>query len=46
MREVVENNIKPIDAVKFYHSELKKNKLIPDRKLLKDVEITEKILKL
>ena len=46
MREVVENNIKPIDAVKLYHSELKKNKLIPDRKLLKDVEITEKVLKL
>jgi DhnA family fructose-bisphosphate aldolase class Ia len=46
MREVVENNIKPKDAVKLYHSELKKNKLIPDRKLLKDVEITEKVLKL
>ena len=46
MREVVESNIKPKDAVKLYHSELKKNKLIPDRKLLKDVEITEKVLKL
>ncbi len=46
MREVVENNIKPKDAVKLYHSELKKNKLIPDRKLLKDLEITEKVLKL
>ena len=46
MREVVENNIKSKDAVKLYHSELKKNKLIPDRKLLKDIEITEKVLKL
>ena len=29
MREVVENNIKPKDAVKLYHSELKKRTLYP-----------------
>ena len=46
MREIVENNIKPVDAVKLYHSELKKKNLIPDRKLSNDIKITEQVLKL
>ena len=46
MRKVVEENTTPKEAVKIYHDQLKKKKLIPDRSLKKDLEITDSILKL
>jgi hypothetical protein len=46
MRKVVENLIQPQDAVKLYHSELSKKKLVADRPLQKDLQITEAVLKL
>ena len=46
MRKVVEENATPEEAVKIYHDQLNKRKLIPDRSLKKDLEITDSILKL
>jgi len=46
MRKVVEENTTPEEAVKIYHDQLNKKKLIPDRSLKKDLEITDSILKL
>ena len=46
MRKVVEENTTPKEAVKIYHDQLNKKKLIPDRSLKKDLEITDSILKL
>ena len=46
MREVVNLNLTTKDAVKKYHSELKRKKLVTDIKLEDDIEITEKSLKL
>ena len=46
MRKVVEENTTPKEGVKIYHDQLKKKKLIPDRSLKKDLEITDSILKL
>jgi hypothetical protein len=45
MRGVIESNIKPADAVKAYHDHLGKNKLIADRDLKSDIEITDPVLK-
>ena len=46
MRKVVEENTTPKEGVKIYHDQLQKKKLIPDRSLKKDLEITDSILKL
>src|SRR5210317_2367431 len=46
MRAVIEANLKTDEAVKLYHNELKQKKLIPDRPLKKDLQITDPILKL
>ena len=45
MREVVNSNITTKDAVKKYHSDLKRKKLFADTKLEDDIEITEKSLR-
>ena len=46
MRAVIEKDIKTIEAVKLYHSELNKKNLRPDHSLNKDLQITDPILKL
>ncbi len=46
MRAVIEKDIKTIEAVKLYHSELNKKNLRPDQSLNKDLQITDPILKL
>jgi hypothetical protein len=46
MRAVIEADLKTDEAVKLYHDELKQKKLIPDRPLKKDLQITNPILKL
>jgi hypothetical protein len=46
MRAIIETNLKTDEAVKLYHNELKQKKLIPDRPLKKDLQITDPILKL
>ena len=46
MREVIEKNLKTAEAVRLYHNELNINNIRPDRALLKDLEITDPILKL
>ena len=45
MRNVV-NGMTSNEGVKFYHDQLKKKKIKPDRSLDKDLMITEKVLKL
>lgn len=45
MRDVV-NGMTSTEGVKFYHDQLKKKKIKPDRSLDKDLMITEKVLKL
>ena len=45
MRDVV-NGMTSTEGVKFYHDQLKKKKIKPDRSLEKDLMITEKVLKL
>ena len=45
MRDVV-NGMTSNEGVKFYHDQLKKKKIKPDRSLDKDLMITEKVLKL
>ena len=46
MRKVVERETTPEEAVKIYHDQLIKKKLIPDRNLKNDLSITDPILKL
>ena len=46
MRKLVEEEITSSEAVKIYHDELRKKKLVPDKTLIKDLEITDPILKL
>ena len=46
MRKVVERETTPEEAVKIYHDQLIKKKLIPDRNLKNDLRITDPILKL
>ena len=46
MRGVVERDLKTEEAVKIYHNHLSKKKLVADRNLVKDLEITDPILKL
>ena len=46
MRKVVERETAPEEAVKIYHDQLIKKKLIPDRNLKNDLRITDPILKL
>ena len=46
MRKIVESNILPDEAVKLYHDKLNKKKLLADRSLKSDLEITDPILKL
>jgi len=45
MRDVV-NGMTSTEGVKFYHDQLRKKKIKPDRSLDKDLMITEKVLKL
>ena len=45
MRNVVEGNISPEEAVKAYHGELQKMKLKPARALSDDIQITEAAMK-
>ena len=46
MRAVVERDVSSKEAVKMYHNGLEKKKLKSDRRLQKDLEITDPILKL
>ena len=46
MRAVIEKDLKTIEAVKLYHSELNKKNLRPDHSLNKDLQVTDPILKL
>ena len=46
MRAVVEQDVSSKEAVKMYHNGLEKKKLKSDRRLQKDLEITDPILKL
>jgi hypothetical protein len=46
MRQVVDGNVAPQEAVKAYHDTLKKRKIKPSRALADDSEITEAALKL
>jgi len=46
MRKIVESDILPDEAVKLYHDKLNKKKLLADRSLKSDSEITDPILKL
>ena len=46
MRNIVERDILPDEAVKLYHDKLNKKKLLADRSLKSDLEITDPILKL
>ncbi len=45
MRAVIEGNMKSADAVKAYHDHMAKHKLVPDRDLKTDNEITDPVLK-
>ena len=45
MRDVLNVNTST-EGVKFYHDQLKKKKIKPDRSLDKDLMITEKVLNL
>ncbi len=45
MREVVDGNLSPADAVRAYHGELQKQGVRPQRTLDDDAEITEAVLK-
>jgi len=45
MREVVDGNLSPTDAVRAYHGELQKQGIRPQRTLEDDTEITEAVLK-
>ncbi len=45
MREVVDGNLSPTDAVRAYHGELQKQGIRPQRMLEDDTEITEAVLK-
>jgi hypothetical protein len=45
MREVVDGNLSPTEAVKAYHGELQKQGIRPARTLEDDTEITEAVLK-
>ena len=44
MREVVDGNLSPQEAVKAYHGELQKQRLKPQRPLEEDMAITEAVL--
>jgi hypothetical protein len=44
MRRVVEKDITPVDAVKYYHSYLDENSIKPDREINDDLKITERVL--
>ena len=46
MRDVIDNNIKSEEAVKFYHDELQKIGIKPDRNIKDDTELTEESLKM
>ena len=46
MRTIVEEDVTSADAVKLYHDRLNKKKLLADRTLKNDLEITDPILKL
>ncbi len=46
MRQVVDGNVSPPEAVKAYHAVLTKKKIVPTRALAEDSEITEAMLKL
>ena len=46
MKKVIIENINSTEAVKYYHDELLKVKIKPDRELGKDLELTEQKLKL
>ena len=46
MKKVVIENIMSTEAVKYYHSELLKINIKPDRELEKDLELTDLTLKL
>ena len=45
MREVVDGNLSPTDAVRAYHGELQKQGIRPQRMLEDDTAITEAVLK-
>ena len=46
IRQAVDGNVAPQEAVKAYHDILKKQKITPTRALADDSEITEAALKL
>ena len=45
MRLVVEGDLTGAEAVKAYHDHLAKNRIVPDRALSEDLEITDPVLK-
>ena len=45
MKSVVNDEISSKEAVKVYHAHLKKNKILSERSLKKDLEITQENLK-
>ena len=45
MRAVVEGDLTGAEAVKAYHDHMAKNRLMPDRPLAEDIEITDPVLK-
>ena len=45
MRAVADGKLKPLEAVREYHGELKKKKIVPARSLEEDIRITEAPLK-
>jgi hypothetical protein len=44
MRRVVEGDLSPVEAVKFYHDHLNKKGLSPARPLEQDMSVTDPIL--
>ncbi|MDZ5698663.1 hypothetical protein [Chelativorans sp. M5D2P16] len=45
LRRVVEGEVRPAEAVRAYHGDLEKMKILPHRSLSEDIEITEAPLK-
>ena len=46
MKKVIQENLKSDEAVKYYHNELLKINIRPDRDLTKDLELTDPALKM
>ena len=45
MRAVADGHLKPVEAVREYHADLKKKKIVPTRSFDEDVRVTEAPLK-